>query len=233
MTARRGDGVALGLDAAARQHGAGDFAARRPRTCRASGRRARQGQAARRGVGRAAARARRGRSSSRAILSAFYSHPWAWNEIGFGGPAYPRGYARLGRGAARELGGGAGVRARSREGHRAARGAGNVSRRHELRTLRARRASPARERLRIPARRPPARGPARADGALRRLVLGRPGDRRSRRRRRHAGPAAGAARMEGRGAGVGAVLGSGRGLGLRRGRLAPALLDRRAGHRRV
>jgi hypothetical protein len=34
----------------------------------------------------------------RAVLSAFYSHPWAWNEIGFGGPAYPRGYARLGRG---------------------------------------------------------------------------------------------------------------------------------------
>jgi hypothetical protein len=34
----------------------------------------------------------------RAILSAFYSHPWAWNEIGFGGPAYPRGYARMGIG---------------------------------------------------------------------------------------------------------------------------------------
>jgi len=32
----------------------------------------------------------------RMILSAFYSHPWAWNEIGFGGPAYPRGYMRLG-----------------------------------------------------------------------------------------------------------------------------------------
>lgn len=32
----------------------------------------------------------------RAILSAFYSHPWAWNEIGFGGPAYPRGFMRLG-----------------------------------------------------------------------------------------------------------------------------------------
>lgn len=32
----------------------------------------------------------------RAILSGFYSHPWAWNEIGFGGPAYPRGYMRLG-----------------------------------------------------------------------------------------------------------------------------------------
>jgi hypothetical protein len=34
----------------------------------------------------------------RSVLSAFYSHPWAWNEIGFGGPAYPRGYARLGVG---------------------------------------------------------------------------------------------------------------------------------------
>lgn len=32
----------------------------------------------------------------RAILSGFYSHPWAWNEIGFGGPAYPRGFMRLG-----------------------------------------------------------------------------------------------------------------------------------------
>lgn len=32
----------------------------------------------------------------RMALSAFYSHPWAWNEIGFGGPAYPRGYMRLG-----------------------------------------------------------------------------------------------------------------------------------------
>jgi hypothetical protein len=32
------------------------------------------------------------------VLSTFYSHPWAWNEIGFGGPAYPRGYSRLGPG---------------------------------------------------------------------------------------------------------------------------------------
>jgi hypothetical protein len=32
----------------------------------------------------------------RAILSGLYSHPWAWNEIGFGGPAYPRGYMRTG-----------------------------------------------------------------------------------------------------------------------------------------
>ncbi len=32
----------------------------------------------------------------RMALSAFYCHPWAWNEIGFGGPAYPRGFMRLG-----------------------------------------------------------------------------------------------------------------------------------------
>jgi hypothetical protein len=31
----------------------------------------------------------------RGALGAFYSHPWAWNEFGFGGPAYPRGYMRL------------------------------------------------------------------------------------------------------------------------------------------
>jgi hypothetical protein len=34
----------------------------------------------------------------RMVLAAFYSHPWAWSEIGFGGPAYPRGFARLGPG---------------------------------------------------------------------------------------------------------------------------------------
>ena len=35
---------------------------------------------------------------ARMTLEAFYSHPWAWNEIGFAGPAYPRGFARLGVG---------------------------------------------------------------------------------------------------------------------------------------
>ncbi len=29
---------------------------------------------------------------TRYACSAFYSHPWVWNEIGFPGPAYPRGY---------------------------------------------------------------------------------------------------------------------------------------------
>jgi hypothetical protein len=33
---------------------------------------------------------------TRYACTAFYSHPWAWNEIGFGGPAYPRGYSRFG-----------------------------------------------------------------------------------------------------------------------------------------
>jgi hypothetical protein len=28
-------------------------------------------------------------------VTAYYSHPWAWDEIGYGGPAYPRGYMRL------------------------------------------------------------------------------------------------------------------------------------------
>ncbi len=33
---------------------------------------------------------------TRYSCTAFYSHPWAWNEMGFGGPAYPRGYENLG-----------------------------------------------------------------------------------------------------------------------------------------
>jgi hypothetical protein len=33
---------------------------------------------------------------TRYACTAFYSHPAAWNEIGFPGPAYPRGYKNLG-----------------------------------------------------------------------------------------------------------------------------------------
>jgi len=29
------------------------------------------------------------------IISAYYAHPSSWNEIGFGGPASPRGYVRM------------------------------------------------------------------------------------------------------------------------------------------
>ncbi|MEV6206262.1 gluconate 2-dehydrogenase subunit 3 family protein [Kitasatospora sp. NPDC051914] len=35
---------------------------------------------------------------TRYACTAFYARPYAWNEIGFPGPAYPRGYARLGIG---------------------------------------------------------------------------------------------------------------------------------------
>jgi hypothetical protein len=31
-------------------------------------------------------------------VEAYYAHPWAWDEVGFGGPAYPRAYTRLERG---------------------------------------------------------------------------------------------------------------------------------------
>ncbi|MGH7626652.1 MAG: gluconate 2-dehydrogenase subunit 3 family protein [Gemmatimonadaceae bacterium] len=33
------------------------------------------------------------------ITGTYYAHPYAWDEIGFGGPAYPRGYAALNHGA--------------------------------------------------------------------------------------------------------------------------------------
>lgn len=29
------------------------------------------------------------------VVTAYYAHPTAWNEIGFGGPASPRGYVRM------------------------------------------------------------------------------------------------------------------------------------------
>lgn len=32
----------------------------------------------------------------RDIVAAYYAHPTSWNEIGFGGPASPRGYVRMG-----------------------------------------------------------------------------------------------------------------------------------------
>ena len=28
-------------------------------------------------------------------IEGYYAHPWAWDEIGYGGPAYPRAYTRL------------------------------------------------------------------------------------------------------------------------------------------
>ena len=97
----------------------------------------------------------------------------------------------------------------------------------------ARCAAPARQRLGLPARRaPPGRAP-RADGPLRRRFLGRSRHRRRRRRGRHAGPAARPAGVEGGGVRRRPVLGPRRGLGLRRSRLTQAVLDRQAGDRRA
>ena len=31
-----------------------------------------------------------------AVVGVYYAHPAAWSEIGFGGPASPRGYVRIG-----------------------------------------------------------------------------------------------------------------------------------------
>jgi Gluconate 2-dehydrogenase subunit 3 len=89
--------VALGLDAAARQYGGVDFVTAaqnvRERVVEAFADGKLQGE-----VWDDLPPARAWKVVTRAILSAFYSHPWAWNEIGFGGPAYPRGYARIGAG---------------------------------------------------------------------------------------------------------------------------------------
>jgi hypothetical protein len=98
--------VAAGLDAAARQHGAGSFAQA------ADGVQHDVVQAFSEGqlhgeVWDELPPSRAWKVVTRVILSAFYSHPWAWNEIGFGGPAYPRGYARLGAGQRESWEGGA------------------------------------------------------------------------------------------------------------------------------
>ncbi len=89
--------VALGLDAAARQHGAVDFVNAalevQELVVEAFAEGDLHGE-----VWDELPAVRAWKVVTRAILSAFYSHPWAWNEIGFGGPAYPRGYARIGAG---------------------------------------------------------------------------------------------------------------------------------------
>jgi hypothetical protein len=89
--------VATGLDAAARQHGTVDFASAshevQTQVVDAFSKGQLHGE-----VWDELPPTRAWSVVMRGVLSAFYSHPWAWNEIGFGGPAYPRGYARLGAG---------------------------------------------------------------------------------------------------------------------------------------
>jgi hypothetical protein len=89
--------TALGLDAAARQHGANDFVSASKevqiQVIDALAKGNLHGE-----IWDDMPPSKTWKVVSRAILSAFYSHPWAWNEIGYGGPAYPRGYARFGLG---------------------------------------------------------------------------------------------------------------------------------------
>jgi hypothetical protein len=89
--------VAVGLDAAARQHGAGDFAGAAPEVQRTVILAFSEGKLHGE-VWDELPPARAWSVVTRAVLSEFYSHPWAWNEIGVGGPADPRGYARFGVG---------------------------------------------------------------------------------------------------------------------------------------
>jgi hypothetical protein len=89
--------VARGLDAAARQHGATEFASA-PREVQSRVVQAFSEGNLRGEVWDELNPKRAWSVIMRGVLSAFYSHPWAWNEIGFGGPAYPRGYARFGVG---------------------------------------------------------------------------------------------------------------------------------------
>jgi hypothetical protein len=89
--------VALGLDAAAHQHGSSDFKDAAPEiqdmVIQAFCDGTLHGE-----VWDQLPPSRAWSVVMRDVLSAFYSHPWAWSEIGFGGPAYPRGYARMGIG---------------------------------------------------------------------------------------------------------------------------------------
>ncbi len=85
--------VARGLDDSARERGAGDFAAAgedvREQIVSAFS----QGELSG-GAWEQLNVARAWSVVMRGALSQFYSHPWAFNEIGFGGPSYPRGYMR-------------------------------------------------------------------------------------------------------------------------------------------
>lgn len=85
--------VARGLDDSARERGAPDFAALDDDARKAIVSAFSQGSLS----GGAWERLNVSRAWSvvmRGALSQFYSHPWAFNEIGFRGPAYPRGYMR-------------------------------------------------------------------------------------------------------------------------------------------
>ncbi len=165
----------------------------------------------------------------RVVLSCFYSHPWAWNEIGFGGPAYPARLQPVRQPApakcrARDLGGRGGLRPRPRQRPRRAPAA---AMRLTGKPDQGREPDAGRQRLGLAASPPQAR-PAepRSDAPLLDERVRRPGRGRRRCRRCHARPAAGARRLADGSAGEGAVLGSGPRLGLGREGCRADLLDR-------
>ena len=139
---------------------------------------------------------------TRYACTAFYSHPWAWNEIGFPGPAYPRGYLNLGVDA-REQWEVADHRRRRPDAVRRPGRAGPPRATHDAvrRSVRderlPRRSAPATSR--------PGCCPTTASRTNHRLRddmrrfdrrrRGRPGRRRRRRRRQRADPAAGPGRL--------------------------------------
>ena len=136
----------------------------------------------------------------RYACTAFYSHPWAWNEIGFGGPAYPRGYKNLGLDRREPWEGRSATPTTRSRGPTVSNGrdaAGERRRTSERRTL-VRSACPQRVGLAAAERRhahQPRLAPRHAP--LRRRRRGRPRHRRLRRRRRRARPAAGPRRLDG------------------------------------
>ena len=176
----------------------------------------------------------------RYACTAFYSHPSAWNEIGFGGPAYPRGYKNIGLGR-REPWEVAEVdaddpvpwaRAR-RSGPPPSRSVNDVRRGTVVSRALAACVPATRRRGCLPNDGTRTNHALRARHApLRRRRRGRHRHRRLRRGRQRPRAATRAARLDGRGVRRRTVLGPGPRLGERRARLAPSLLDRTARHRR-
>ena len=155
---------------------------------------------------------------TRYACTALYAHPLAWNEIGFSGPAYPRGYKNAGVGKREpfEVTRRPAVR-RPDPGRSLMPG---VRDRNESAWLLPNDGTRTNHRLRA------------GHAAVRRHRRDRPGHRGLRRGRLGAAAAAGPGRLAGGGPGRGPVLGPGHGLGQRRGGLAPAVLDRAAGDQR-
>ena len=152
------------------------------------------------------------------IVSAYYAHPTAWNEIGFGGPAAPRGYVRMDFDRRDPWEASEARPGREEQGPPGERPCRMTPRAHRAPSAAAR-----------PTCFVVAAG-CRCGNTPRRS--GRFRHRRHRRRRRHAGLQARRVRLFGRGARRRSVLAAAGGFRLRRAPPGQALLDRRAHRRR-